>query len=390
MKPRPWLAKLGARDEKIRAAHGLIPKRDGWYKSIDGRTRYVCKPCPLTDVLKVLDARVEAIKARHERRVQILPGVIQFNDLAEAYLTWLRQRLTTGYPKKLSRRTYDDNVAVLDEFVETIGPTEFAEQLGPADFSRYAVKHLAGRAPSTIRRRMIYVDAFAAWAVKAGHLTRPWKFGPDWRKPSDSEITTSAADSDKAYSPAQLRDAFRRVRKLPLLRAAGYLGLCCAFSPKDVAHLPESAVDLATGFVTFPRGKTGVARLCWLTPRARVVLRRYLMQRPDACGPTAKGLFFRTANGLPYYRDAADDSGSNRFDGIGNRWSKLVGLPFSGLRSTFATRADAEADHRAIDTVMGHVSRQSIRSRHYAKRIDPQRIESLTRRVVAWALKLVG
>lgn len=392
-KLQPWLA-LGARDEKLRAAHGLIPKEDGWYKTFDGRTHYICKPCPLADAVAKLPLRIEAIRARRSGRstpTVAVAGTLSLEGLADAYEAWLWQRLTTGVPRKLARRTYDDAIAVVGEFVECAGPHKAADAIGPVEFSDYAVAHLSNIAASSVRRKVIYIEAFANWAApgsrKAGLLTRPWQYGADFRKPADADIVTSAADSDKAYTPDQLRKAFLAVRKNKLFRAAGWLALAGAFQPKDLALLPESCIDLDAGYIRFARGKTGVGRLCWLPPCARIAIRHYLADRADSANDDAAKLLFRSERGLPMYRDAEGRESGSRYDAMGSGWNKLTGLPMSGLRSTFATLADDNADQRAVDIVMGHKSGhvRSVRNTHYAKRFSPQRVERLVSAVISLA-----
>lgn len=393
MKRPDWLHKLGAREEKQRAAHGLTPKRDGWYKSIDGKTRYICRPCTVAAAIDVLPSRVAAIrdKARGVRSVaRAVAGSLTINGLAGLYVDWLYERLTTGRPKRLSRRTYDDNVTVIAKFVEACGAGKIADLVGPADFTAYSRRHFVSRAASSIRREIIYIEAFANWAApgsrKAGHLSRPWFFGTDFTKPTDDQIGAAAGDSDKAYSPGELRGALLRVKDSPMLRAAGWLGLNCAFGPKDVAELPESSIDWKESIIRFRRGKTGVSRLCVLWPCTLIALRKYMTGRGAACDASAAGLVFRTSNGLPYARSRADDDAREKpatwHDGVGNRWHKVTGLPFSGLRSTFATAADDWTDQRAVDLVLGH-KRRDIRREHYAKRVDPERIRALMAHV--WA-----
>lgn len=391
MKRPEWLPPLSARDERLRAAHGLTPKRDGWYKAVDGRTRYICKPCPVPEAAALLPARLDGIRRDDAARtVPVHKAALTLEGLADLYVTWLRQRLETGLPKKLSRRTYDDNLETIARFVAAVGPARLAESVGPDDFSRFARARFTGRAASTVRREVIYIEAFANWAApgsrKAGHLTRPWQYGPDFRKPSEDEISTSAADSDKAYTPKQLRAAFRAVKGNDFLRAAGWVGLCAAMQPKDVALLPEDAVDLGTGLVTFARGKTGVGRMAWLPPAAVVAVRRYLAGRCETCDPDARGLLFRTETGRPYYRSAKGSAAGTRFDYVGMKWSTLTGLPFSGLRSTAATIADDFEDQRAVDVLLGHKSgstTRKIRSKHYAKKFSPERARRLVEHVVA-------
>lgn len=377
-----WPPQLSRRDEKLRAALGLTAKVDGWYKSIDGKTRYLFKPMPVREAAKALDQRIAEIrlKAAGVPAAKVVRATeLTVEAVAEAYTAWMFQRLTTGVPRRLSRRTYDDVVRVLDVFLEIVGPDVLANDVGPDQFSAFARKRFAGRAASSIRREIIYLEAFARWASPgvrhAGLLAKPWQFGPDLAKPPLDRV---AVDIDKSYSVADLKRAFRAVRKSPLYRAVGLLGLNCAFSARDCSTLPQSAVDLDAAVIRFARGKTGVSRLCVLWQRTVRALQAYLAVRPDACDASAAGMFFRTRNGLPYARHSSDtqDAGT-AYDGIGNRWHKLTGLPFSGLRATFATAADDWPDQRAVDLVMGHRSHESVRSRHYARRFDISRIKKL-------------
>jgi integrase len=388
LKRPDWLPELGPRDETRRAAAGLTPKRDGWYKSVDGKTRYLFKPMPLADALSRLDARLSEVRGQQPRKVSLSPGTLTIEALAEMYLAWLLERVRTGTPKKLARRTYDDNVKTLFQFVDAVGPQRPAHLLGPDDFGRYVRKHLAGVAASSRRRNIIYVDAFLNWAGpgrRRMNLIPQLDPGTDWVKPSDEEVTTAAVDSDKAYTPAEARAAFDAVADSPMLSAAAHLALCGAFGPKDLATLPESVVNLQTGEVRFPRGKTGVGRQCYLTPEAVAAVRRWLDQRGGLCDPAAAGLLFRSRTGLPYARDEVDPdapgAAGTPYNSIGNQWHKLTGLPLSGLRSTFATIADDWHDQRAVDVVMGHKSGHSIRSKHYAKRVNPERIRQLCEHV---------
>jgi hypothetical protein len=381
-----WLPKLSARDEKVRAANGLTHKKDGWYKSVAGKPRYICKPCSVSEVTAILPARIDAIRAKLGGgfgTISVARGTMSLEQVVDAYQAWLYQRLTTGHPKKLARRTYDDAMTTIFSFAEIAGPQKPADAVGPIDFSAYARTELAGKAASTIRRRMIYIEAFANWAApgsrKAGLLMRPWRYGADFRKPSDHEISRSAADSDKTYSPEQIRRAFLRVSRNRMLRAVGWLALCGAFAPKDLGTLPEKIVDLDCGYIRFPRGKTGVGRLCWLPPCARMAVKRYLDNRGVECCATAEGLLFRSSTGLPYFREPTGEDTGSRYDSIGNQWSKIVGLPLSGLRSTFATLADDWPDQRAVDVVLGHLSghSMSVRRSHYAKKLNPERVRRL-------------
>ena len=406
IKTPEWLGRLAPREEKQRAAAGLTPKKDGWYKSVNGRTRYLFKPMPLRDALDLAGDRVAQIRRADAgdggeltTAAALPPAALTVEKLMERYVKWLLDRLRTGMPKKLTRRTYDDIVGTLARFIEAVGPQRPAHLVGPDDFSRFARARFTGRATSTRRREIIYIESFFNWAGPGRKSTRllpaAVDYGPDWIKPADHEIAASAADSDKAYTPEQLRAAFAAVRDKPVLHAAGHLALNGAFGPMDLGTLPEALVDLDRGLILFARGKTSLGRACGLVPETVAAVRAYLKVRSPRCDPTAEGLLFRTPGGLPYVRykskggeGAVDDNGGpvpgREYNGLGHRWRMETGLPLSGLRSTFATLADDYADQRAVDLVMGHRSKQTIRSRHYAKKFKPDRVRALCEHV--WRL----
>jgi integrase len=145
-------------------------------------------------------------------------------------------------------------------------------------------------------------------------------------------------------------------------------------------------VDLENAVIRFPRGKTGVDRLCPLVPETVKALRAYLEFRGKLkrCDPAADGLFFRTRQGKPYFRhymkaDAPEDA-STEYNRVSKQWTAAIGLPFTGLRSTFATYADEWPDERAIDVILGHKAGRKgrhVRVKNYAKKFSADRARRL-------------
>jgi integrase len=392
LKRPAWLDALGPRDEKLRAAHGLTPKKDGWYKSIGGKPRYVCGPRTVGEAVDALNLKFPAAADGRRSLAAGLGSAHTLEGLVDLFLAAMLTRVTTGHPKKLERRTYDDFCATLGGFVDAVGGHVDPALIGPGEFGAYA-KRIAHLAVTSRRRRMIYVDRLFNWAgpgKRSMNLIPLLHRGPDWIKPSDDDMRRAVAETDKAYTPAQVIATAEKVRGKPFLNAAFHLGLNCGFIPKDVGTLPERFVDLDAGLITFPRGKTGVERLCVLVPETVAALREYLAHRAklNSCRPEAKGLLFRTREGMPYARHFMHSSGDETVPGHNDnlltaQWREAVGLPFSGLRSTFATIADDWHDSRAVDVVLGHkVDREGrgIRRRHYAKRFNPDRVRLL----IAW------
>jgi hypothetical protein len=156
-----WPPKLSAKDERRRAAFGLTPKRDGWYKSISGKTRYVCKRISLDDAIAILPARIAAAKDGGPPLIR--PAEITLKALVEMFTARMWIRVTKAIPKGMARRTYDDYVNVLSRFCEVIGNNRSAASIGEADFTLYAAT-FAGKAISTRRREIQYIDRLFNWA----------------------------------------------------------------------------------------------------------------------------------------------------------------------------------------------------------------------------------
>jgi integrase len=385
-----WLPPLTPREEKQRAAAGLVPKRDGWYKSINGKATYITRRLPLREALELLPARRAEITGQSLNTVTAAVSRVDMTleQLVEVFLASMLSRVQTGVPKKMSRFTYDDFVKVLFAFVEVVGGERQATTIGPTDFSAY-IRTIAARAASTRMRHIQCIDRLFNWAGpgrKAMNLIPYVQRGADWIKPSASESRQALAGLEKAYTPEQVTATFELVKDNPFLNATAHLGLNCGFIPKDVADLPEASVDLDQAMILFPRGKTGMDRICPLVPETVRALRTYLRYRAKLkrLDPRAQGLFFRTRQGLPYARqyvneDLPEDA-STPYNRVGKQWSATVGLPYTGLRSTLATLADGWPDERAIDLVLGHkvgLTGDKIRTRNYAKYVDPERVRKL-------------
>lgn len=385
-----WLAPLSRRDEALRRHHGLWPGRDGWYKTIAGRKRYIARPMPLADVVAILPARLAELAGRSPQdQSRLAVANTTLRELVEVFLAHLWQRHLSGTPRKLSRRTYDDYADVLARFVACVGADELAARAGPDWFTAFARTN-AHRAATSRRRDAIYLTAFFNWAGPGRHslgfFRQPVVFGPDFGRPTEHDMRNSLAQRSVCYTPEQFAEALMRVRDCPLLLAFGLLGLNCAFLPSDMTQLPMSAIDLESGLVEFPRPKTGIERRAVLMPETIYYLRRWLAVRPVPANDAADRLLLR-ADGRPYdqRRRSGPDARVNHGSTLASYWRQATDLPPRGLRTTFATYADDFADQRAVDVIMGHAA-STIRSKHYVKRFEPDRlraaIEHVWRKVV--------
>jgi hypothetical protein len=139
----------------------------------------------------------------------------------------------------------------------------------------------------------------------------------------------------------------------PALKAMVLLGINCGFGNADCGKLPISTLDLAGGWVTFPRPKTGIARRCPVWPETIGALRAVLAKRPEPKNGDDAGLVFITK----YGRSWAEATST-----VTHEMTKLLraldingrnGLGFYTLRHTFRTMADEARAQPAADLTWG-------------------------------------
>src|SRR5262249_33436398 len=120
--------------------------------------------------------------------------------------------------------------------------------------------------------------------------------------------------------------------------------------------LTIAALDLETGWVDFPRPKTGIARRCKLWEITAEAIREAIANRPQPKNPEHGELVFITKYGLPWtsttYGTAITHETEKLLHSLKN--NGRVGLGFYTLRTTYRTVADESKDQAACDHTMGH------------------------------------
>ncbi|MCA9109818.1 MAG: tyrosine-type recombinase/integrase, partial [Planctomycetaceae bacterium] len=182
----------------------------------------------------------------------------------------------------------------------------------------------------------------------------------------------------------------------PQLKAMLLLGLNCGFGNTDVASLPQSAVDLVSGWVEFPRPKTGIRRRVPLWPETVAAIRGAIDNRPSPKSRSDAGLCFLTIQGNPWVRTRLKQSSDSddefvtvntlqqRFSGV----LKMLGingrrgLGFYTLRHVFETIGGESRDQVAVDAIMGHVD--SSMAGNYRQGISDERLQDVVNKVRGW------
>jgi len=173
----------------------------------------------------------------------------------------------------------------------------------------------------------------------------------------------------------------------PQMRAMTLLGINAGFGQTDLATLPVAAVNLDTGWMDFPRPKTGIQRRVPLWPETVAALRAISEHRPTPLDEDDAGLVFLTSHGRRWVR--LNEKGSPN-DEIGKAFAKLLthlslkrpGLSFYALRHTFETIGGEARDQVAVNSIMGHADESMAAV--YRERISDERLLAVTNHIRQW------
>jgi integrase len=173
------------------------------------------------------------------------------------------------------------------------------------------------------------------------------------------------------------------------LQSMVLLGINCGFGQTDVANLPRASLDLDTGWVDFPRPKTGIERRCPLWAETVEALREANTHRPTPKDQADADLVFVTKYGQRWVRNS---SGAKQswVDSVGAQFGKLLHrlglkrnkLSFYALRHTFETIGGEARDQVAVDHIMGQ-ARNDMASL-YRERISDERLRRVTDVIHGW------
>jgi integrase len=285
--------------------------------------------------------------------------------------------------RELTNRSWKDYKAACDLVVSHFGKGRLLADVGPDDFAALRKKMARKWGPVTLGNVIQRIRVVFKFADDDGMIDRPIRYGQSFKRPSRKTLRL-----DKARKGAKLftsEEIHKLMNASPVhLKAMILLGINCGFGNADCGQLPLLAVNLESGWIDFPRPKTGIPRRCPLWPETVQALCKALAKRTEPKDPANNGLVFITKYGLPWAKDATDQTLAKevgkllRSLGINGR----TGLGFYTLRHTFRTVADESKDQPAVDFIMGHEVPHM--SAVYRETISGERLKAVTDHVHAW------
>jgi integrase len=349
-----------------------------WAKKIRGQLHYFG---PWRDPDGALQKYLEQKDALHAGR-KPRPGseALTIKDLANAYLNHKQALLDAG---ELSPRTWLNCKEATDLLVAHLGRQRVVADLGPDDFAPLRNKMAKRWGALRVRDLVQRIRSVFKHALEAGLIDRPVRFGPGFARPTRKTLRLERArKGPRLFTPPQVRAMIRKAGQP--LRAMILLGINCGFGNADCGTLPLAALDLAGGWVSYPRPKTGLPRRCPLWPETVAALREALAGRPEPKDPADAGRVFLTSRGGSWHKKIEDNP-------ISKETAKLLkalklyrgrGLGFYTLRHCFETVGGEAKDQIAVDHVMGH-ARDDMAS-VYRERVSDERLWAVAEHVRAW------
>jgi len=402
----------------------LFPHDSGrWAKKVNGRLHYFGRWAhrqngelvPVDDP----DASASAALERFNQEWPYLkdgrtppPTDSDYVTLAELCDRFLSAKKDALEADELSARSFTDYYNTCKLLVGHLGKTRRVDDLRPDDFASLRKAMAEHWSASTLKNEINRCRVVLKWAYDQRLIDRPVHYGSSFNRPSAKLLRRARNEAGpKMFSPEECRrilDVLQHGTSIDTggktvtvkpdlqLHAMVLLGLNAAFGNTDVARLPQSAVDLENGWVSFPRPKTEIQRRIPLWPQTVSALREALANRPKPKNKADDRLCFLTVQGHPWVRTEPKQSAVEhekdvlyvRRDSVTGHFGRLLKqlgingrqrLGFYTLRHVFQTVAGDSRDPDAVAAIMGHVD--STMGAVYREQIPDERLRAVTETV---------
>jgi integrase len=294
-------------------------------------------------------------------------------DLCNDYMEFKAAEASAG---RITDRWLRDLHEVVKTIVAVIDKGRPVESLGPSDFQRLRLAIIGKHTPAVARNTIQRIVSVFSYAHEMRKISRPVDYGKSFQPPTKSDIRKHRSKKVKQLWRAESLRAILE-QASPVRRAMLLLSLNCAFNGADIAAVPIRAIDFNSGWLDFPRTKTGVERVVSLWPETVAAIRDYMETRPDPHSEADAELLFVTRWGQRWTTS-----------GIGHeleKAKKLAQVTEGTLlwgRKTLQTIGEETGDIVAVRAVMGHAD--DSMSAEYRQEISRPRLKRVADHVRQW------
>lgn len=265
-------------------------------------------------------------------------------------------------------------------------------------------------APTNTRVNMTRIRSIFKFAYDEQMIDRPVFYGRGFASPTKAMVRKARNEKPKKlFKPEQVRKLLQHAS--PAMKAMILLSLNTGMNNADMGNLKESHVDFETGWLDYPRHKTGIERRAKLWPETLKAIDDYWPERQTPLAEYADFVFITKARrkwghsslpsefrklisitnakknrkGEPIRRPKLKSNGEPMKGKYEYEPLKKPPVPhgsFGDFRHTFETVAGGCRDQVAVNAVMGHVD--DSMAAEYRESIDDERLEAVAEHVRQW------
>jgi integrase len=380
---------------KPRSDFPLFPHARGyWAKKVRGRLIYFGKvatdPKGQAALEKWLDEKDDLLAGCTPR---VAGDGLTIRDLCNKFLSAKKDLLDHT---EITPRTFAELHGTCKRIGDALGWNRLVSDLASDDFDRLRRASAKLWGPHRLAGEVQRTRCLFKFGFDAGLILQPVRYGATFKRPSRQVMRQQRAKAGPKMLEA---DELRRViAAAPVpMKAMILLGVNCGVGNNDVASLHRRALNLKTGWIDFPRPKTGIGRRCPLWPETVAAIHEAIDQRPTPKNDKYADVVFVTPRGNPWRVCERADRDNGEFglkvhDFIGKKFTALLkeleihrpGIGFYTLRLVFETIAGGSCDQVGVDAIMGHSPNDMASG--YRERIDDARLVAVTEHVRKWLL----
>lgn len=352
--------------------------RGYWAKKVRGKTRYLLKIIDDPEGKASLDAWLERKDTWLAGREWTDTAGLTVEDICDHFINSKKPLLAGG---EITRRTYDHLDATCQRIISAFGAKRLVDDLRPDDFDKLRASVAKRWGAQALSSEVQRVRTIFKYGFDAGHMERPVRFGPSFKKPTKKVMRLARAQKGvRLFTPAEIVAMLDKAS--PQLRAMILLGINSGFGNADCGLLPVRAIDLKNSWLDFPRPKTGIARRCPLWKETVDALTVAIAERPQPKDEADAGLLFITKYGGRWHKETSDNPISKEFRKLLDELGIYrPGLGFYALRHCFETFGGESRDQVAVNAIMGHVD--ASMAGVYREHIDDSRLRAVVDHVRA-------
>lgn len=316
------------------------------------------------------------------------PTWFKMIDLCDGFLQDKLSKVESG---ELSLHSFAAYRTATDALMDHFGRNRRVDDLKPVDFEKFRAALAKGVNVVTLKSKINRIRVVLAWASDTRRIDHPVDFGSAFDRPSTKSIRQARYEAgERMLEAAEIRALLSKAD--PTMKAAILLGVNGGLGNTDIARLPRKAVDLESGWLTFPRPKTAIVRRIPLWVETVAAMRVALSLRPAAKDKADDDACFLTSRGTRFVRVQETRTGKHAtINALARRFEALMeaagiegrkGVGFYTLRHVTETIGGNCRDQVAVDAIMGHAD-QSMGA-NYRQRIDDDRLLSVVNTVRSW------